>query len=191
MKPIMIVSCCALSSLLMACQPTSEPELSTQNSADQSASESQVVASDRSLAQSAPNSTQLAADREKLILYKSPTCGCCQAWADKVATNFAITPETTEDMLAVKERFGVPAPMQSCHTSVSDSGYVFEGHIPARVIEAFLAEPPEGAKGLAVPGMPVGSPGMEVGDQFTPFTVYLLTDAGPTPYEQIDSKSDL
>lgn len=190
MKSIMITSCCALSALLVACQPSAESEVSSQSAIEQTAGQIEQVSG--SAGQDLTiEADLLAADREKLTLYKSPTCGCCQGWADNVQTSFAIQSESTEDMAAVKERFGVPAPMQSCHTSVSESGYVFEGHIPARVIEAFMANPPEGAKGLAVPGMPIGSPGMEVGDQFTPFTVYLLTDTGSTPYEQINSKSDL
>ena len=191
MKPIMIASCCTLSALLIACQPSAEQQATADSTAEQTAVQPQVEAGSAPTEEVKIDSKFLAADREKLTLYKSPTCGCCQGWADNVQTSFAIQSESTEDMAAVKERFGVPAPMQSCHTSVSESGYVFEGHIPARVIEAFMANPPEGAKGLAVPGMPIGSPGMEVGDQFTPFTVYLLTDTGSTPYEQINSKSDL
>jgi hypothetical protein len=191
MKPIMIASCCTLSALLIACQPSAEQQVTADSMDEQTAVQPQVEAVSAAAEDTKLDSSLIAADREKLTLYKSPTCGCCQGWADNVQTSFAIQSESTEDMAAVKERFGVPAPMQSCHTSVSESGYVFEGHIPARVIEAFMANPPEGAKGLAVPGMPIGSPGMEVGDQFTPFTVYLLTDTGSTPYEQINSKSDL
>ena len=191
MKPIMITSCCALSALLIACQPSAEQQVTADSAAEQTAVQPQVEAGSAPTEEAKLDSKFLAADRQKLTLYKSPTCGCCQSWADKVETSFAIQSESTEDMAAVKERFGVPAPMQSCHTSVSESGYVFEGHIPARVIKEFMANPPEGAKGLAVPGMPIGSPGMEVGDQFTPFTVYLLTDSGPTPYQEIKTKADL
>lgn len=190
MKSIIITSCCALSAFLIACQPSAESEVSPQSAIEQTAGQIEQVSG--SAGQDLTiEADLLAADREKLTLYKSPSCGCCQGWADRVETSFAIQTESTEDMAAVKERFGVPAAMQSCHTSVSEAGFVFEGHIPARVIEKFMANPPEGAKGLAVPGMPIGSPGMEVGDQFTPFTVYLLTDTGSTPYEQINSKSEL
>ena len=67
---------------------------------------------------------------------------------------------------------------QSCHTAVTKGGYVFEGHIPAKYIEQFLASPPEGALGLAVPGMPLGSPGMEMGGRFTPYDIVLMNKDG-------------
>ncbi|WP_369802079.1 DUF411 domain-containing protein [Microbulbifer sp. Q7] len=77
--------------------------------------------------------------------------------------------------------------MQSCHTSVSADGYVFEGHIPAKLIRQFLRNPPAGARGLAVPAMPLGSPGMEVGDRFTPYKVLQLNRDGSTSvYANID-----
>ena len=70
--------------------------------------------------------------------------------------------------------------MQSCHTGVSADGYFFEGHIPAKFVTAFLANPPENAAGLAVPGMPAGSPGMEMGDRFNPYSVILVKKDGTT-----------
>ncbi len=78
----------------------------------------------------------------------------------------------------LKQEKGIGSEFQSCHTAVSAKGYVFEGHVPATVMSDFLAQPPEGAIGLAVPGMPVGSPGMEMGERFTPYDVVLLKGDG-------------
>ena len=91
---------------------------------------------------------------------KSPTCGCCNAWADHLEEEgFAVEREDRQDMAVVKREMGVPADLSSCHTAVVD-GYVIEGHVPASAIERLLEERPDVA-GLAVPGMPIGSPGME------------------------------
>ena len=95
-----------------------------------------------------------------IAVYKSPTCGCCAKWVEHLrAAGFAVAVHDTSDVQAVKTRHGVPAALASCHTAVA-AGYVFEGHVPADLIERFLQEAPAAA-GLAVPGMPVGSPGME------------------------------
>ncbi len=93
-------------------------------------------------------------------VYKSPTCGCCAKWVDHMqAAGFKVSVENVVDMAAVKERTGVPFDLSSCHTAIVGD-YVIEGHVPARVVLAFLDEAPELA-GIAVPGMPIGSPGME------------------------------
>jgi len=95
-----------------------------------------------------------------IAVYKSPTCGCCAKWVEHLrAAGFIVAVHDTGDVQAVKTRHGVPAALASCHTAVA-AGYVFEGHVPADLIERFLQEAPAAA-GLAVPGMPVGSPGME------------------------------
>lgn len=115
----------------------------------------------------------------ELLVYKSPTCGCCGEWithAEKAG--FAAKAIHPEDLQAEKQRWGVRPQYASCHTAVSKEGYVFEGHVPARLVQQFLAEKPAGAIGLAVPGMPAGSPGMEMGDQFTPYDVLLLKEDG-------------
>lgn len=83
-------------------------------------------------------------------------------------------------MSAIKDKFAVPKQYRSCHTAVSLGGYVFEGHIPAKIMQRFLNEKPANALGLAVPGMPVGSPGMEVEDKFMPYQVLLLNKDGST-----------
>ncbi|MCI0437307.1 MAG: DUF411 domain-containing protein [Gemmatimonadetes bacterium] len=96
-----------------------------------------------------------------IVVYKSPTCGCCAKWVDHLRANgFTVTTEDVADLSAVKQRFHVGQQLQSCHTAVAGD-YVFEGHVPADLVAKFLAEPPAGAMGLAVPGMPLGSPGME------------------------------
>jgi len=116
----------------------------------------------------------------QLIVYKDPQCGCCGKWVDHMRTaGFDVTTKGTGDMAAVKNRFGIQPQHRSCHTAVSATdGFVFEGHIPASVIQQFLAAPPENARGLIVPGMPVGSPGMEVRGQSGRYDVLLLKANG-------------
>ncbi len=96
-----------------------------------------------------------------VTVYKSPSCGCCSKWIDHMRANgFEMTAHNVEDIAAVKAKHGVPAQAASCHTSLV-GGYVIEGHVPADVIKRLLRERPK-VSGLAVPGMPMGSPGMEV-----------------------------
>ncbi len=95
-----------------------------------------------------------------IAVYKSPTCGCCSKWVDYLRANgFAPTATNVEDMTAVKAKHHVPDAVQSCHTAVV-GGYIIEGHVPAADIRRLLKEKPAVA-GLAAPGMPLGSPGME------------------------------
>lgn len=110
-----------------------------------------------------------------LDVYKSPTCGCCVKWMDHLErSGFS----TTAHLGTLDQDFGVPARYGSCHTGVSERGFVFEGHVPARYVRQFLANPPEGALGLSVPAMPVGTPGMEYKDEFNPYDVLLLKKDG-------------
>ena len=96
----------------------------------------------------------------EITVYKSPTCGCCTKWVDHLtASGFKVTAHDTTDMASVKTSLGVPDGMASCHTAVVN-GYVVEGHVPAADIRRLLEEKPA-VTGLAVPGMPMGSPGME------------------------------
>ena len=81
-------------------------------------------------------------------------------------------------MALFKDRYGVPDNMRSCHTAVTTDGYVFEGHVPAKYVEQFLANPPVQALGLAVPGMPMGSPGMEYQNQFDPYQIMQINKDG-------------
>ena len=95
-----------------------------------------------------------------VTVYKSPTCMCCNAWVDHLKENgFVVTAVDTTDVDAVKQRLGVAPQHAACHTATV-GGYVVEGHVPAADIRRLLAEKPA-ITGLAVPGMPVGSPGME------------------------------
>ena len=109
--------------------------------------------------------TACAAQAASLTMYRDANCGCCLAWAGHVERGGVHDVEAVNhpDMAAVKAAHGVPADLLSCHTAVVD-GYVIEGHVPVADIERLLAERPEGVAGLAVAGMPVGSPGMEHGD---------------------------
>lgn len=111
-------------------------------------------------------------------VHKSASCGCCGVWVDHVrAAGFPVEIHDTEDMMTVKDRLGVPEPMMSCHTAEVD-GYFVEGHVPAGDIKRLLAEKPK-ARGIAVPGMPLGSPGMEMPDGRTqPYEVALVADDG-------------
>jgi hypothetical protein len=100
-----------------------------------------------------------SARKPHVTVHKDPDCGCCSGWADYLRTaGFPVTINETRDLDVVRARLGVPNDLAGCHTAEMD-GYVVEGHVPARAIERLLRERPQ-AKGLAVPGMPLGSPGM-------------------------------
>jgi hypothetical protein len=100
--------------------------------------------------------------RPAIKVSKDPNCGCCTGWVDHLRRNgFAATVVEPADMRPVKTRLGVPVELASCHTA-EIAGYIIEGHVPARAIRRLVAEKPD-ALGLAVPGMPIGSPGMEGG----------------------------
>ncbi len=100
----------------------------------------------------------------QVTVYKSPSCGCCGAWIEHLEKRgFDVRAVNTQDMAQIKATHGIHSGLSSCHTALVD-GYVVEGHVPADVIERMLTERPAIA-GIAVPGMPVGSPGMEVPGQ--------------------------
>ncbi len=116
-----------------------------------------------------------AADLPAILVYKSPSCGCCNGWvAHLEAAGFAVETRDVQDIMSVKQDAGVPAAMSSCHTAIVD-GYVVEGHVPAEHVVRMLEERPDFA-GIAVPGMPIGSPGME--------------GSNPTPYQVLHFASD-
>lgn len=95
-----------------------------------------------------------------VTVYKSPYCGCCSKWVDYLKGNgYTVTTVDLEDLSEIKASSGVPRSVQTCHTAVV-AGYVLEGHVPVDAINKLLAEKPKVA-GIGVPGMPVGSPGME------------------------------
>lgn len=100
------------------------------------------------------------ADTNKIIVYKSPTCGCCNKWISHLEkAGFNVSSKNMRDMKSVKDEIGVQRQFQSCHTA-KVGNYFIEGHVPAADIKKLLSEKPD-IKGLAVPGMPMGSPGME------------------------------
>lgn len=108
-------------------------------------------------------------DLPTVLVYKTPTCGCCNGWIEHLrAAGFNVDARDVSDIVTVKLDAGVPGHMASCHTAIVD-GYVVEGHVPAEQIRRLLAERPEVA-GIAVPGMPIGSPGME-GPNAQPYNV--------------------
>lgn len=97
---------------------------------------------------------------EEIMVYKSPTCGCCNKWVDHLKdSGFEVKAFNRNDMPQVKQQLGVAPPLQSCHTAIIN-GYVIEGHVPASDIQRLLSEKPA-IHGLTAPGMPMGSPGME------------------------------
>lgn len=102
-----------------------------------------------------------AAAAPVMTVHKDPTCGCCEAWVDHIrAAGYEARVIEVSAVDAVKTKLGVPAGLRSCHTAEIE-GYVVEGHVPAAAVARLLAERPN-ARGLAVPGMPIGSPGMEI-----------------------------
>ena len=113
----------------------------------------------------------------RIHVYKNPSCGCCTAWVDHLkGAGFVVDVTEVEDTAAVRKRVGMPDRLASCHTGIAD-GYAFEGHVPAADVKRLLASRPQ-AIGLAVPGMPVGSPGMEVGDRKDRYEVILVDRKG-------------
>lgn len=119
----------------------------------------------------------------QITSYRSPTCGCCYGWVEHLkAKGFTVKDNVTEDLETIKTENNVPQNLMACHTAVIN-GYVVEGHIPASDIKRLLREKPDVA-GIAVPGMPIGSPGMESGDMKEPYTVFTFTDGGETQVYQ-------
>lgn len=131
-----------------------------------------------------------ATQKPAITVYKSPSCGCCLEWMAHLEQNgFAVTAHNVPSTAPYRERFGVPRALGSCHTGVID-GYAIEGHVPAADIKRLLAERPK-ARGLAVPGMPIGSPGMEVeGTRRDAFDVLLFDDdGGRRVYQHYDARA--
>jgi hypothetical protein len=127
-----------------------------------------------------------------LTVYKSPTCECCDDWVVHMEERgFSAQGEHPSNLYELKRELGVEDQYASCHTAVTETGYVFEGHIPAHLVRRFLESPPEGALGLAVPRMPMGSPGMEIGNRFEPYDVLLLKqDGNHEVFARIDNPQD-
>lgn len=119
-----------------------------------------------------------AATAATLDIVKTPTCGCCSVWVERMkAAGFAVKVRDVEDTSAIAKAAGVPDRMRSCHTA-KIGGYVVEGHVPAADIKRLLATKPKGAVGLSVPGMVAGSPGMEVPGRSDRYQVLLIMANG-------------
>jgi hypothetical protein len=118
------------------------------------------------------------APKKRMTVYKSPTCGCCNAWVKHVqAAGYEVVAVDVDDVTPYKTKHGVPLELASCHTGVVD-GYAIEGHVPADLIDRLLKEKPKHARALAVPGMPMGSPGMEVAGRKDAYNVMLIDNNG-------------
>ena len=142
-----------------------------------------AVAPAAQVIQATPDATPVALPR--MAVHKTPSCGCCSVWIEHMKdAGFEVDVHDMVDMGPVKERLGVPYTKGSCHTA-EVGGYLIEGHIPAADIKRLLEERPD-ARGLVLPGMPLGSPGMEVPDgRQQPYTVELVRHDGTTePFAQ-------
>ncbi len=125
-----------------------------------------------------PGSAAFAGEPVQVQVYKSPTCGCCGKWIDHLESHgFAVEAHDVKHVTPIKRSHGVPAKLVSCHTALVE-GYVIEGHVPAEDVARLLEERPPVA-GLAVPDMPIGSPGME-GPNPEPYRVYSFDGQGRT-----------
>ncbi|ODB36998.1 hypothetical protein BB427_14500 [Pseudoalteromonas sp. BMB] len=129
----------------------------------------------------------------ELEVFKSPTCGCCELWLNHLTAQGIAHKATDLNYLgSLKSKFGIKQNYQSCHTGVSKNGFIFEGHVPAKFIKQFLQNETLTQDtqniGLSVPAMPLGSPGMEVGERFMPYQVLLLKKDGSYEiFAEIDS----
>lgn len=119
----------------------------------------------------------MAANYPSIAAYRNPGCGCCEKWAAHLReAGFTVTLEDDPSLNERRAKLGVPAELAGCHTAMMGE-YVIEGHVPAEDIVTFLAKKPA-ARGLAVPGMPMGSPGMEMGAQPEAYDVFVFTADG-------------
>ena len=164
--------------------PTEKSAAVTTNAAGSQATSASVI--------STPVSNPELLKNVSAAVYKDVNCGCCKDWISHAEDNgLGTTAHDVADVALFKDRYGVPTEMRSCHTAVTTDGYVFEGHVPAKYMAQFLANPPSQALGLSVPGMPVGSPGMEYQNKFEPYQIMQLNKDGTTQvYADIDSPNE-
>lgn len=123
--------------------------------------------------------SQQPAVATEIVVYKSPSCGCCTEWVKHMRNNgFTVEVHDRNDVNSIKKQMGVPRNLQSCHTTkVGD--YVIEGHVPASDVKRLFKEKPD-VVGLTAPGMPHGSPGMDMGPRKDPYDVLTFTNSGRT-----------
>lgn len=180
MKTKLVMAIAAvLTSGTVAC--TGAPNAGSEGAASQKASA--PVVADQPAATSESPATAQPMDAQALplvVVHKSPTCGCCGGWVDHMrAAGFQVDVRDSDDLQPIKKSLGVPEDKLSCHTA-QVGPYFVEGHVPAEDIKRLLAENSD-AKGLTVPGMPAGSPGMEMPDgSKQPYTVELVRSDGTT-----------
>ena len=120
-----------------------------------------------------------SADISNVVVYKTRTCGCCSAWIDHIEkAGFHVISKNIShvELAEIKRRYGIPLELSSCHTAFINN-YFIEGHVPAEDIKDLISEEPE-ALGLSVPDMPLGSPGMEMGNQKEPYDTLLVNING-------------
>jgi hypothetical protein len=117
--------------------------------------------------------------KNALLVHKTPTCGCCKKWVEHLKINgLNVETKDHQNLDNIKKNYEIEPQYRSCHSGVSKNGYVFEGHIPSKYIKQFLSENHDDAIGLSVPGMPLGSPGMEFDNRFMPYDVLILYKDG-------------
>lgn len=172
----------AIVATLSACsspsQTETQPKVESAANAQTSAAEVAPAQANTSFTQTNQHSTPLLQGVSASV-YKDANCGCCTEWISYAnKAGLQSTYQHPEALSVVKDRYAVPQQMRSCHTTVTNDGYVFEGHIPAKFMAQFLENPPSKAIGLAVPSMPVGSPGMEYKGKFMPYKIFQLNKDG-------------
>ena len=114
-------------------------------------------------------------DNLTLTVHKTPFCGCCKKWIKHAReAGINVIEKDHQNLNAIKREYKINPKHQSCHTSISKDGYIFEGHIHADVIKKYLENPSENSKGLSVPGMPIGSPGMEMDGRLDDYVVLTM-----------------
>ena len=139
-----------------------------------------ITASSLALGSAGASRLLAFAPAKEATVYKDANCGCCKKWvAHMEQAGWKVTAHDVPDVDVYKKKYGVPASLVSCHTAIVTGGYVIEGHVPADLIDKFVARRPPDVFGLAVPGMPEGSPGMETGRKDS-YEVLAFTKAGKT-----------
>jgi hypothetical protein len=119
----------------------------------------------------------LSAAKPSMVVYKTPTCGCCGKWVEHMRANgFDVKVNEVQSTAEYRKKYGVPERLASCHTGIVND-YTVEGHVPAADVQKLLKQRPK-AKGIAVPGMPIGSPGMEQGPGRQAYSVILFDEQG-------------
>lgn len=122
----------------------------------------------------------LAGVKSAATLYKYPLCGCCEEYANYLCDNgYTLNIEPTQDLSSIHRQHGVPENLEGCHVMLID-GYVVEGHVPVDILNRLLSEKPA-IRGISIPGMPMGSPGMS-GPKTEPFTIYTISNGAASVY---------